>query len=1711
MKVLDLVSQLESEGVRLWEDRGDLRFRAPLGVMTQERRAALRSRKQDVIAWLSGRDNPSILEPQPLARHEPFPVTDIQTAYLLGRGRTFPFGGIGCHGYTELFFPHLDPARLTAAWGLVIRRHDMLRAVISIDGSQRVLSEVPRYSIPLQDLRGLEPTQAAAEIEKIRTQMDHHLYQPDTWPLFDLRVTVKDDGALLHFSIDLLVSDFVSTQLVLVELQRLYSEPDSALAQPQLTFRDYVLGAKKLKHSEAYRQHRDYWLGLIDSLPPAPELPTLDRSFTDAVRFERRQTRLTVEEWATLSANAKKRDVTPSAAVLAAYADVIGRWSGRPQFTLNVTLQNRLPLHPDVDKIVGDFTSLELLAVDLDQGACLIDRIRALQTRLWQDLDHRLFSGSELIREISRRRGIDDAFFPIVFTSSIGVEVGDGAAPPAFDRAVYGITQTPQVWIDCQVMATAKGLLVNWDTRREVLLPEVVDTMFLTFEGLLFRLGREDAVWEETDPVALPPDQLELRASVNATNAPAPDLLLHESAVAQALRSPERLAVISRERTLSYGELLNRAVSVSDTLRTKGAVPGELIGIMLHKGCDQLIAVLGTLLAECVYVPLDPDHPLARRNQIVSDAGIKLILSHSSSADGDWPVGRRLIAVDQVPLTSSWDVPPRRFEGMNDPAYVVHTSGSTGSPKGVVISHLSAANTVTDVNQRFAVGPDDRVLALSSLGFDLSVYDIFGPLSVGGCVVMPDHARRADPSHWAQLIADHRVTLWNSVPTQLQMLCDYLITDSDGVDSLASLRLAMLSGDWIPITLPDRIRELLPHLELVSLGGATEAAIWSIFQPIDGVAPTWRSIPYGRPLTNQTVQVLDAALRPCPDWVKGEIYIGGLGLALEYLGDKQQTAERFIRHPRTGERLYRTGDFGRYMRDGSIELIGREDRQVKIRGHRIELAEVEGALRSYPMADNAAVIAHGARPLERQLIAFLATARRAPGAPTDLDPASLAHAAMAAGIDLQRTVEQSRYAEYAAQLDHAALLSMLFALNEHRQLESCLHTGGGDALHPLSTWLVRRWRRALITHGLLTDTSATPLRQQVRGIDQACLEEAWRRVADLAEGIEDRSVIDGFRTCALQLPGRLGSEKSARQISSSESSLDFIEAVARDALLAKWGRRVAAGALRQLASAASPQKLRVLELGATAPVALEETALLSGLDIEFLVTDPSPLLVERTTNRCAGRPIRTAVFRPDLDYRVQAMQANSFDVVIACNMLHRMHNIDEVLHSIRELLVPAGWLILVEMTRDHPAIMISLEPMLSASEHAPSFTDARREGDRLYLSPEEWSSALLSAEAKPVLCVSRDSDVLARSGMHVFASCFKQDRVQVDVADLRDFLARRLPDYMLPSKIHVVDALPLTANGKIDYKKVRTWITETDAPVAVEKKSSCGRLENRLAELWAELLNVPEVSRDQGFLHLGGDSLSAAKLAGRMRESIPEAKVIFFDELLRKILDNPTIVGLAEALVGREEIPRPARKGSAVSVRRLKGSGLPIRALVQDAAGGLAPYEPFISELARSGSVLGLVVEDAEAYLRMEPGSLVTRAAEAYVNALIDGEFLRVDVVGCAEAAGLAVEIARQLLEAGVIVDRLIVIDARPPLRCSDLECDKGAGEALRNHSRHAFDRSEASAYAGDITILSCCEQAESSQRLAARWRATCLGDLRIVPGGDNADRLLQILLEQHA
>ncbi|SCK55867.1 hybrid non-ribosomal peptide synthetase/type I polyketide synthase [Streptomyces sp. WMMB 322] len=954
-----------------------------------------------------------VAQPDPERLHEPFPLSEMQQAQWIGRQDSFEGGNVAAHVYWEVELgADVDVARLEEAWQRVVERHHMLRAVIGDDGRQRILDDTGPYRFGLLDLRDASAEEGERRLAELREKHSREVRPADEWPLFDVRITLLPQGrARLHFSFDLLIADIGSIRLLVRDWRRYYQGRDDEIRPLRISYRDYVLASEELRGTALYERSLAYWRERVTELPPGPDLPlALSPGSLKDPEFTARNAQLGTEQWNAFKERAAAAGVTPSAALLTAYAAALGTWSRSASFTLNVTVINRLQVHEDVRDLVGEFASFDLLPVDLSRAESFGSLASAVQRQSWADLEHRYLNGVDILREMARMRGgTSGSVMPVVFTSTLVQEneAEDASMFGWLGRMEHEIAQTPQVWLDFAVMENAEGVQLSWHWVRQLFPEGVIEEVFDAFQRLVTDLAASDETWHSTVRCPPPPAQRQITEGVNATEGPLHEDFLYAPLMARAAEHPDRVAVVSASGAeLTYGRLRAHACVLAHRLRGLGAGPGRLIAVAVEKGCEQIVAALAVQLAGAAYLPVDPALPAERQDHLCERGEVRLVLVPEGGSGHTWAEGIREV---EVGLGADPDgpgadgTPPEPVQSPGDLAYTIFTSGSTGEPKGVMLSHRAALNTLTDINERFCVGPGDAVLGLSSLSFDLSVYDVFGVLGAGGRLVLPLPGTSRDPGHWDELVRRHGVTLWNSVPALLRMYVEHLAGqngaggDGDGGGARAGLdagpgnplRLALMSGDWIPVELPAQLRELIPQVEPVSLGGATEAAVWSIWHPIDPEADGARdSVPYGTPLRNQTFHVLNDRMETCPVWVTGELYIGGAGLAEGYWRDEERTRASLVTWPETGERLYRTGDLGRRLPDGTLEFLGREDFQVKIGGFRIELGEIEAALARHDGVRAAVAAAPGDRH-NRRLVAYVVPDAAEPARTPEWDEAFL--------------------------------------------------------------------------------------------------------------------------------------------------------------------------------------------------------------------------------------------------------------------------------------------------------------------------------------------------------------------------------------------------------------------------------------------------------------------------------------------------------------------------------------------------------------------------------------------------------------------------------------------------------------------------------------------------------------------------------------------------
>ncbi len=1397
----------------------------------------------------------------PVDGSAPFPLTAVQQAYWIGRGADRPLGGVGCHAYLEIDTQDVVAGRLEQAVVALVRLHPMLRASFTDDGTQRIADRVTWPGLRVHDFTKLPAEAAEDALRALRERLSHRVLDVAAGEVLDVRLSLCPGGAQrIHVNADLLVADVHSIRVLLSDLAALYADPENP-AEPGYTFPQYLADTAASRTAGRERA-REHWQRRLPELPGGPALPlAVDPGEIGVPRFSRRSHTLTPGEWAALQRRAAEHGLTPAVLLITAFSEVLARWSGQSRFLLNLPLFDRdQDLHPDIERIVADFTSLLLLEVDLPAEAGFADRARAVQRRLHDDVGHAAYTGVDVLRDFVRVDAGTPRTAPVVFACNLDAPLVPDDFAARFGELSWMVSQTPQVWLDHQVYGTREGgLLLAWDIVEELFPKGVTDAMFAAYTTLVGRLAGTD--WSLPPEIPLPESQVRCRAEANSVTRRESGRPLHGAFFERAAgRAGDPALLWGEDGCLTHGELADRALRVAGALAARGVGPGSPVVVTAPKGPDQIAAVLGVLAAGGTYVPVGVDQPAERRDRIHALSRCVLVLDGTGAPPRTGSTALFLPldeALRAAPLDAPVDV------SADESAYVIFTSGSTGTPKGVEVGHRAAVNTVEDIDERYALGPADRVLAVSALDFDLSVWDVFGPLTEGGALVLVDETDRRDAHRWLALCERHAVTVWNSVPA----LMDMLLTAADGASLPASLRLALLSGDWIGLDLPGRLdRASDGRCRLVALGGATEAAIWSNAHEVTTVPAHWRSIPYGRPLANQRFRVVDPHGRDCPDWVPGELWIGGTGVARGYRGDPELTRERF---PRASDgRWYRTGDQGRYWPDGTLEFLGRIDHQVKINGFRVELGEIESVLQTHPAVSHALAVVVGDRTREIAA-AFLpapASAAVPPSAAAPMSaavPPSAAPASASIPGEVRRQDRadgrgrdaQEQEAELAETL-LAALVEPLLGPGERPVEVSALPVA--ETGRPLfAGWLDFLRERQVLTH------SAGSV---ARGPRWAVARDATRADAlrDGAAGSHLQQVVDGWAGVMPLLSAVLAGTADT-------------EALVDDPVLSPDGLALRLPGVGACLDAVARAVADLHEDGGPA-LDVAEWAGAGGRSAAALLERLKPgtvdyvLLDEREARTAAagvrlagsGHQVRTA--RQDA-FAVPESRLAAFDVLVANDALGREADPDAAARVLALLGRPGSRVFLVAR-ETASALAVPTVPATFPAVDAPRWLRALERAGFLHgeFSGRESDGVVLITARLP------DADGAGRAA---------------DPAALRAWLADRLPAHMIPGSLVGLAELPLSSNGKVDRRRAEQALRHAAAPAESVDDPPLGPVEEAVAELWARVLGTPVTARGAAFFALGGDSMAATRLVaavrGRLGVELP----------MRDVLAAPTVAGMA--------------------------------------------------------------------------------------------------------------------------------------------------------------------------------------------------------------------------
>lgn len=911
------------------------------------------------------------LEDQP-RQHYPWTTTQSELWLAIKMG---PSASAAYNEQVMFEIEHeLDPAALELALDKVLNRHPSLRAVV--DANEAGLTLLP-YMSPRFTYRDLLSLPEEERDAAVRQQAQEHIDQPFDFfqgPLLRmLLMRVAERRYVLCVCASHLVCDGWSLEIVMEDIATYYTgiRQGRYMQRRPVPSLDELAAAEQAQRAAGdMKEARDYWLKVYgDSLPPDLDLP-LDhpRPRQRSYRGERRAYYLDRALNEPMRRYAKEHGCTSFVMMLSVFVLMVHRLTRQDDIVVGIPAAGQPNM--GLPGLVAHGVNFLSLRAAVDPRLSFSAFMVAMRDRFMEAKDHQCFGYGELLQVLRVPR--DPSRLPLV-TVSFNLDMAFN--PLDFDGVLAKFLPAPRGLSKYDLLFTltdqGNDILIEVDRNADIFEASTIDRWVAFYEQFLRTVLKEPA----RPVVELPMlDAVGRQTMLEEWNATARDYplgisSLHglvESAVA---RYPEVVAVVDAGGALTYADLDARANRLAHYLRAQGVRPDQVIGVLMERSRDMVVALYGILKAGAAYLPLDPEHPAERIRMILEESAAPLVICQEALS-ALLPQGLSWLAIDRAEAVLR-DFPAEAPEASTRPehlAYVIYTSGSTGRPKGVMNEHRGICNRLLWMQEAIPLGPDDRVLQKTPYTFDVSVWEFFLPLMAGARLVMAAPGGHRDNDYLIRTVQEQRISYLHFVPSML-----HLFLAHPDAGRCGGLRCVIASGESLPRNLHDRFFEILPHVQLYNLYGPTEAAVDVTFWACDPNAPG-DTVPIGRPVANTQIYLLDEQLQPVPVGVPGELYIGGVQVARGYLNRPDLTAERFVSDPFAADPracLYKTGDLARYRGDGAIEYIGRNDFQVKVRGLRIELGEIEAALERHADVERCVVVVREDRVNDQRLVAYL--------------------------------------------------------------------------------------------------------------------------------------------------------------------------------------------------------------------------------------------------------------------------------------------------------------------------------------------------------------------------------------------------------------------------------------------------------------------------------------------------------------------------------------------------------------------------------------------------------------------------------------------------------------------------------------------------------------------------------------------------------------------
>lgn len=971
----DLIARLKANSVRLSVRDGQLIYSAKPGVLTPGDLAHLKAHKPTLIKMLGG-SVAGTLSRQPRTGRLPLSHAQerlwfLEQVRLADLVYNVPIV-VRMAGALEL---HV----LERSFAALVDRHESLRTrFVEFDGAPAQVIDAPgAFKLDVTDLSFLPSEKRDAAAERMVEQQLHRAFDLLRGPVFRARLfRLHDESHVLMVTMHHIVSDGWSMHLLHRDLLALYhgflNGIDEPLPPLSVQYVDYAIWQRDRMQEAAFAEHMSYWKRQLSGAPPLLTLPTA-RVRPAVATFEGAAAKFSISPDVTrvLAELAHRHEATLFMVLLAAFHAVLSKWSGQRDVVVGVPVAGRT--HWQTQEMIGLFVNMLPVRVQTEDELLFTELLVRVKRAMLEGFEHQELPFQTVVAQLHPQRDLSrHPVFQVCFQLLNLVPQQAIDTELKWDAVELSQAVRSRFDLELHMSEAGGGLSGAFVYATDLFDAQDVARWIEHFQVFLEGVAQGAERSISALPILTIAERARLIEAFNATAVDYPrEQLVHEIFEQRAQSHPYSVAVVSEGRHLSYGELNAAAERLAHSLMESGARSGQCVAIVLPRSAELIVAQLAVLKCGCAYVPIDPELPRTRQEFIAGDCRARLIIAPQMLRLMDPPADVQWIDPDQRASES-----PRAAHESTaaahplSAAYVMYTSGSTGVPKGVVVPHQAVLRLVIN-NDYVTLESSDCIAYCSNPAFDPSTFEIWGALLNGARILVISPTMLLDPVSLVAELEKQDVTILHFTTGLFNQYADVL------GPFYRKLKCLLFGGEAADAHITRGVLQRWEPRSLVHLYGPTETTAFATSYRVQSILEGQSTIPIGHPIANTQVYILDRSMQPVPIGVTGELHVGGPGVALGYLNRPDLTAERFCADPfsqHSGARLYRTGDLARFQADGTIQYLGRADRQVKLRGYRIELGEIEAALLSHPSVKQAAVLAREDAPGDKRLVAYVCLA-----------------------------------------------------------------------------------------------------------------------------------------------------------------------------------------------------------------------------------------------------------------------------------------------------------------------------------------------------------------------------------------------------------------------------------------------------------------------------------------------------------------------------------------------------------------------------------------------------------------------------------------------------------------------------------------------------------------------------------------------------------------